>query len=70
MQSETALMTTHSLLSRSLSASLSLLKPYLYSRGLRTGSATEWSRPLAALYKFRTTIRDKRYQTTNDKKAN
>src|SRR6218665_1557131 len=31
------------LLSGSRSASLSLLKTYLYSQGLRTGSATEWS---------------------------
>jgi len=45
------------LLSGSLSASLSLLKTYFYSRGLRTGSAIEFSLPWAALYKFRNTIR-------------
>jgi len=44
-------------LSGSLSASLSLLKTYFYSWGLRTGSATEWSLPWVALYKFRNTIR-------------
>jgi len=37
---------------------LSLLKTYFYSQGLlRTGSATEWFRPWAALYKFRKTLR-------------
>ena len=45
------------LLSGSLSASLSLLRTYFYSRGLRTGSATEWSLPREALYKFRNMIR-------------
>jgi len=41
----------------SLSASLSLLKTYFYSRGLLTGGATEWSLLWAALYIFRNTIR-------------
>jgi len=36
---------------------LALLKTHFYSRGLRTGSATEWSLLWAALYKFRNTIR-------------
>jgi len=45
------------LLSGSLSASLSLLKTYFYSLGLRTGSATEWSLPWAAIYTFRSPIR-------------
>jgi len=31
-------------------------KPIFYSQGLRTGSVNEWSRPWAALYKFRNTI--------------
>jgi len=48
------------LLSRSLSASLSLLKTYFYSQGLRTGRATKWSLPWAALYKFRNAIRSLR----------
>ena len=43
--------------SGSLSAFLSLLKTYLYSRGPRTGSAILWSVPWAALYKFRNTKR-------------
>ena len=44
-------------LSGSRSASLSLLKTYFYSRGLRTGSASEWSLQWAALYRFRNTIK-------------
>ena len=50
------------LLSGSLSASLSLLKTYFYSLGLRTSNATEWSLPWAALYKFRNTIRYNTYR--------
>ena len=39
-------------LSGSLSSSLSLLKTYFFSRGSHTGSATEWPRLWAALYKL------------------
>src|SRR6218665_967144 len=43
------------LLSGSLLASLFLfITAYFYYWGLRTGSATEWSRPRAALYKYYT----------------
>ena len=46
------------LLSESLSASFSLLKIYFLLSGTSDwGSATEWSLPWAALYKFRNTIR-------------
>src|SRR6218665_1411438 len=52
------------LLSGSLSASISLLKTYFCSRGLRTGSDAEWSLLPAALYKFRNTIKIQTFSTS------
>jgi len=51
------------LLSGSLLASLSLLKTYFYSQGLRTGSVIEWYLPWAAFYNSRNTRRSANSQS-------